>query len=184
MSTADKDNLSFRIENAEAELADWLARHAISLLRVSLGVVFGWCGALKLFPGLSPAEKLAGLTISALTGGLLVPAFSVPILGASECLIGFGLVSGRALRVTLAVLLFHMAGTVTPFALLPGSVFADGPFVLTLEGQYIVKNLVLVSGALVVGAAARGGARDRGGRVAAEPGLARRGPPGGVPHAR
>jgi hypothetical protein len=123
-------------------------------------------------------------TISALTGGLLVPAFSVPILGASECLIGFGLVSGRALRVTLAVLLFHMAGTVTPFALLPGSVFADGPFVLTLEGQYIVKNLVLVSGALVVGAAARGGARDRGGRFAAEPGLARRGPPGGVPHAR
>jgi hypothetical protein len=44
MSTADKDNLSFRIENAEAELADWLARHAISLLRVSLGVVFDHLG--------------------------------------------------------------------------------------------------------------------------------------------
>jgi hypothetical protein len=59
----------------------WMADKGISLLRLSLGVNFLWFGVLKLFPGLSPAESLAGDTITKLTFGLLPPEIPVPVLG-------------------------------------------------------------------------------------------------------
>jgi uncharacterized membrane protein YkgB len=139
------------VRKVEGLVSDWVVRHRFDLTRVSLGIVFFWFGALKLFAGLSPAEELAGTTVSLLTGGFVNPDLSVPLLGGWECLMGFGLLSGRLLRLTLISLFLHMAGTVTPVFLLPDHVFANAPFVLTLEGQYIVKNLVLISAALVVG---------------------------------
>ena len=141
----------------DRRIAAWMARNGVRCLRVSLGVVFLWFGALKLFPGLSPAEGLAGRTMLLLTRGIIEPTISVPVLGIWEALIGVGLISGRALRVTLVGLLAHMSGTVTPIVLMPSDVFVRGPFILTMEGQYIIKNLVLVSAAFVVGATVRGG---------------------------
>lgn len=152
-----------RLDGIDASVAAWLARHCITLLRCSLGIVFLWFGALKLFPGLSPAEGLAGQTILALTGGMVQPALSVPVLGVWESLIGLGLLTGKYLRATLVLLFAQMSGTVTPLALFPGDTFVQAPFVPTMEGQYIIKNLVLVSAAMVVGATVRGG------RLKAEP---------------
>jgi uncharacterized membrane protein YkgB len=57
-----------------------MTHHTITVLRVGLGLVFFWFGALKLFPSLSPAQELAACTISALSGRLLQPALSLPIL--------------------------------------------------------------------------------------------------------
>ncbi len=150
---------SGKLDRIDAAMARLLARHGIMAMRFSLGIVFLWFGALKLFPGMSPAEGLAGATIETLTLGLVKPAVSVPLLGIWESLIGAGLLSGgrRWLRITLVVLLVQMAGTVTPLILFPGAMFVREPFVLTFEGQYIVKNLVLVSGALIIWATARGG---------------------------
>ncbi|HEY3780157.1 MAG TPA: DoxX family protein [Fimbriimonadaceae bacterium] len=125
-------------------------RTAVVLLRCALGVIFLWFGILKLFPGRSPAEALAGKTILMLTFGLMKPALSVPFLGLFETVLGLLLVSGKAVRLTTAVMLFHMAGTLTPLVLFPHDTFAVFPFEPNLVGQYILKNFVLIAGALVV----------------------------------
>ena len=127
------------------------------VLRVGLGVVFLWFGALKFFPGASPAEALASRTIEVMSGGLIGPAVSLPVLAIWESLIGLGLLTSRYLRATLFLLAVQMLGTLTPLALFPAETFSVFPFAPTLEGQYIIKNVVLVGAAMVVGATVRGG---------------------------
>ncbi len=155
--TSSGQDLMRRLDRLDAQIAGWMARHGVTFVRASLGVIFLWFGALKLVPGLSPAEDLAGRTILALTHGLVQPSVSVPVLGVWESLIGIGLLTGRALRPTLVLLFLQMSGTVTPLVLFPSEVFVHEPFVLTFVGQYIIKNVVLISGAMVVAATVRGG---------------------------
>jgi uncharacterized membrane protein YphA (DoxX/SURF4 family) len=134
-----------------------MARHGLPLLRISLGVVFLWFGGLKFFPGLSPASDLAARTIETLSFGIVPAKVSMPLLAAWECLIGLGLLLGIFMRATLLLLAFQMAGTLTPLLLFPGEVFTRIPYAPTLEGQYIIKNAVLISAAIVLGATVRGG---------------------------
>lgn len=141
----------------DRRLTAWMADHGVHLLRVSLGVVFLWFGALKFFPGLSPAQDLAERTIDTLSFGLVPSGTAIPILATWECLIGVGLLTGRMLRLTLLLLWLQMLGTVTPVFLFPDEVFVRFPYALTLEGQYIVKNVVLATAGLVIGATVRGG---------------------------
>lgn len=141
----------------DVRLTRLMARHGITLLRVSLGVVFVWFGLLKFFPGLSPAADLAARTIGALSFGLIPPATAVIILAVWESLIGIGLLTGRAMRLTLALLWLQMLGTATPLVLFPAETWTVFPVAPTLEGQYIIKNLVLISAGLVLGATVRGG---------------------------
>ncbi len=148
---------------ADIRITRWMANNGIRLLRISLGVVFFWFGFLKFFPGISPAEGLASETIAVASGGVVGPDISLPILATWECLIGAGLMAGRGLRLVLFLLFAQMPGTVLPLFLFPELTFKSIPFVLTLEGQYIIKNLVLVSAGIVIGATVRGG------RLAADP---------------
>jgi uncharacterized membrane protein YphA (DoxX/SURF4 family) len=134
-----------------------LAAAAIPFLRVALGIAFLWFGALKLVPGLSPAQDLATRTIEVLTFGLVPPAVSLPVLAVWEVLIGLGLLTGRFLRATLLLLAVQMLGTMTPLLLFPAETFTLFPIAPTLEGQYIIKNLVLVGAAMVIGGTVRGG---------------------------
>ncbi len=149
--------LQSTFEAFDTRLTRLSARHGIPLLRVSVGVVFLWFGLLKFFPGLSPAQDLAARTIGALTLGLVPGAVSVPLLAALETAIGVGLISGRYLRATLLLLFAQMAGTVTPLLLFPRETFTTFPIAPTLEGQYILKNVVLVSAGILIGATVRGG---------------------------
>lgn len=158
--TGEAKSLYQKVDQA---LTRWMARHGIQLLRISLGVIFLWFGILKFFPGVSPAQDLAGRTIETLTMGLVTPAISLPVLAAWECLIGLGLLTGVAMRGVLLLLFLQMPGTITPVFLFPSEVFARVPYAPTLEGQYIIKNLVLISAAIVIGATVRGG------RLEAEP---------------
>jgi uncharacterized membrane protein YphA (DoxX/SURF4 family) len=144
-------------ERLDAAITATLARWSVPFLRVSLGLIFLWFGALKFFPGLSPAEDLAARTIQQLSGGAIVPSTSLPILAIWESLIGLGLISGRFLRATLLLLAVQMAGTITPLFLFPAETFTHFPYAPTLEGQYIIKNIVLIGAAMVVGATVRGG---------------------------
>ncbi len=152
-----------RFDRIDVRLTRWMARYGILLLRVSLGLVFLWFGFLKFFPGLSPAEELVTNTINRLSFGLIPPATAAFLVAALETLIGLGLITGLFMRVTLLLLAFQMVGTATPILLFPDQVFQIVPFVPTLEGQYIFKNLVLASAGLVIGATVRGG------RLVAEP---------------
>jgi uncharacterized membrane protein YphA (DoxX/SURF4 family) len=145
------------IGRTDVALTRWMARYGVVALRVSLGIVFFWFGVLKFFPGLSPAQDLATRTIETLTFGLLPPNVSIPILAAWECLIGLGLITGLFMRATLLLLLLQMLGTVTPLFFFPAETFTRVPYAPTLEGQYIIKNIVLVTAGLVLGATVRGG---------------------------
>ena len=116
-------------------LVNVIDRAAFPLLRASLGVVFIWFGALKFFPGLSPATDLAARTIEKLSFGTVHSSFSVPFLAGWECLIGLGLLSGAFMRVTLLLLALQMAGTLSPLVLFPDEVFTHIPYGPTLEGQ-------------------------------------------------
>lgn len=136
----------------DTRITHWMARAGIPILRIALGIVFIWFGALKLVPGLSPAEDLVLATVPFIPGRLFMP-----VLAAWEMAIGLGFVTGRALRFTILLLFLQMPGTMSPIFLLPERVFTAFPYGLTLEGQYIVKNLVLISAALVIGATVRGG---------------------------
>lgn len=146
-----------RYDAVDARITNWMANHGLRLLRISLGVVFLWFGVLKFFPGLSPATDLAARTIYVLSFGAISPGVSVPLLAAWECLIGVGLILGIFMRATLFLLALQMAGTLTPLLLFPGEVFTRVPYAPTLEGQYIIKNAVLISAAIVLGATVRGG---------------------------
>ena len=144
-------------QRIDIQITNWMARYGVMLLRISLGVVFLWFGALKFFPNLSPAQDLATKTISTLTFGIVQPQVSLPVLAAWECLIGLGLLTGKFLRATLLLLWLQMLGTITPLFLFPDEAFVRFPYAPTLEGQYIIKNIVLVSAGIVIGATVRGG---------------------------
>jgi uncharacterized membrane protein YphA (DoxX/SURF4 family) len=160
-------NLMNLFTRVDVRLTNWMARYGILIMRIGLGLIFVWFGALKFFPDLSPAEDLAVRTIQGLTFGLVPPAVALPVLAGWEVLIGLGLLTGRFMRITLLLLFAQMIGTVTPVFLFPGEVFTVFPYAPTLEGQYIFKNLVLIGAGLVLGATVRGGA------VVADPDLAR-----------
>jgi uncharacterized membrane protein YphA (DoxX/SURF4 family) len=149
--------LTATYEHIDARITAVLARISVPTLRMGLGLVFFWFGVLKFFPGLSPAEDLAARTIQTLSGGAIGPATSLPVLATWECLIGLGLLTGRFLRATLFLLAVQMAGTITPLFLFPSETFARFPIAPTLEGQYIIKNVVLIGAAMAVGATVRGG---------------------------
>jgi uncharacterized membrane protein YphA (DoxX/SURF4 family) len=135
----------------------WMARYGITFLRYSIGIIFIWFGGLKFFPGLSPAEQLAVSTIDLLTFGLIPPFTAQILLAFFEVTIGILLLIGKFLRLTIFLLLMQMAGTMSPIVLFPDLVFTQIPYALTIEGQYIFKNFVVISAALVIGATARGG---------------------------
>ncbi len=150
-------DIANRFDVLDARITSWMARHGLLLLRISLGIVFLWFGALKFFPGLSPAHDLAARTIEELTFGAVHAAVSIPLLATWECLIGLGLLFGIFMRATLLLLAVQMAGTLMPLVLFPSEVFTRIPYAPTLEGQYIIKNAVLISAAIVLGATVRGG---------------------------
>ena len=146
-----------RLDPIDIRITTWMARHGVTLTRIALGIVFFWFGIIKFVPGWSPAAELATRTIDVLTFGHLPPKLSLPLLAAWEVAIGLGLLTCRFLRATLLLLFLQMPGTMLPLAFFPHETFTIFPYAPTLEGQYIIKNLVLISAALVVGATVRGG---------------------------
>lgn len=142
-------------DTIDRSITRWMARYGLSILRLGLGIVFFWFGALKLVPGLSPAEELVRNTTY-----FVDPDLFLPVLALWEMVIGLGLIFGKFMRITLFLLFLQMAGTALPLVILPDAVWTAFPYGLTLEGQYIVKNLVLIGAALVLGATVRGGRLD------------------------
>lgn len=124
-------------------------RYGRLLLRISLAVIFIWFGVLKPL-GMSPAEALVAKTVYWFPSDIIIP-----ILGWWEVAIGIGLLFRKLIRVALLLLFLQMAGTFLPLVILPEVCFTKFPFALTLEGQYIIKNLILISAAIVVGGTVR-----------------------------
>ena len=119
-------------------------RYSIILMRIALAIVYIWFGALKVF-GMSPAGELVEQTAY-----WFRPEIFVPLLGICEIIIGFGLLIKRCIPYTIILLLMHMLVTLFPIFILKKVCFEAFPYCPTLVGQYIIKNLVLISGALVI----------------------------------
>ena len=123
-----------------------LHRWSVPALRFALGLVFLWFGALKLF-GASPVMEMLEHTYWFLP----VRTFAISI-GVWEVLIGACLMSKRALRAAVALLCLHLAGTFFALVLAPVLFFQDGNLLrLTAEGEFVMKNMVLMAAALVIG---------------------------------
>jgi uncharacterized membrane protein YkgB len=123
---------------------------AINIMRISIGIIYFWFGALKFFHGYSPAEALAIKTIHTLTLGMISDQYAIILLAMWECLVGLMLMTGKTVRTALVLLFVHMICTFAPLFLFPQDTFKYAPYGLSLVGQYIIKNIVIIASALVV----------------------------------
>jgi uncharacterized membrane protein YkgB len=149
------NRLNSRLDHLDRAATRWMAQYGLRLLSVSMGLVFVWFGALKLQSGVSPAEPLIRDTLDFLPGSLIDPL--IMLLAVWEVAIGIGFLSGKAGRVVLIMLLLQMAGAMSPLILAPERLWETFPLVWTLEGQYVFKDIILISAGLVIGATHRGG---------------------------
>lgn len=147
-----------RLESVDTRIVGFLRRISLPTLRLGLGVVFIWFGLLKAL-GISPATEL----VVATTSWAFDPGWFVPTLGIWEMLIGLCLIDPHRLlggsawmtRIGILLLALQIPGTFLPLVLHPGACFTGDVIGLTIEGQYIVKNLVLIAAAIAVGAQVR-----------------------------
>lgn len=139
----------------DAAIHRWLMYHSITLLRISMGVVIFGFGVLKYFPGVSPAESLVRATTHLLTFGLVPDSVMVMLTATLECCIGLSLITGRGLRVIRYLLVGWSIGILSPLVLLPGRLFSGLDHAPTLEGQYVIKDFVLLAASLVIVATVR-----------------------------
>ena len=123
---------------------------SIHILAFSIGLIYLWFGTLKYFPELSPAEDLAKNTINALTFNIIPSNAAIILLAVWESLIGILLILNILTRTAIIIALAHMLLTFTPLLLFPEQVFNNEPFQLTLLGQYIFKNLIIIGGLLTL----------------------------------
>jgi len=135
------------IERYDQRLRTLFQQWSPWLLRIGIAVVFIWFGGLKVI-GWSPATDLVTKTVYWFN-----PTWFVSILGWWEVIIGVLFLFPSLTRAAIALLAPQMAGTFLPLLLLPEIVYQHGnPLLLTLEGQYIVKNLVIIASAITLGA--------------------------------
>lgn len=143
----------------EIAIHRWLTSHSITALRISFGAVLLGFGILKYFPGVSPAQDLALATTHLLSFGL-VPAVvpgtvAMALIATLECSIGLLLITGWWLRLTIALLAVQLSGILSPIVLLTGRLFAGPNHMPTLEGQYVLKDVILLTAAMVIATTVR-----------------------------
>lgn len=132
----------YRIDH---ELIHFFRKISIPLARISLFVVFFWFGFLKLI-GLSPAGPLVHSLFDQTIHFMAFNTFYL-LFAAFECLIGLLFLIKGAERIVLPLLLFHMGTTILPLFFLPHITWQSF-MVPTLEGQYIIKNVVIIATAI------------------------------------
>ncbi len=131
------------------KISKWMYKYGKPLLRYSLAITFFWFGYLKVIDA-SPAQELVAKTAFWFDADIFIV-----VLGVWEMLIGLFLCFKPLLRIAILLLFLQMPGTFLPLILFPEVCFENFPLELTMEGQYIIKNLILISAAIVVGGTIR-----------------------------
>lgn len=151
-SSESPNSFAALLDRLDKKVVWFMSSYATLIIRISLGIVFVWFGLLKVI-GTSPVYDLASQVVY-----WLPPELFVPLLGIWEVAIGIGLLLGKALRVILSLLFIQLAGTFLVLILRPETAFQQGnPLLLTVEGEFVVKNLVLIAAGLAVGGTVRYG---------------------------
>ncbi|KAB8142853.1 hypothetical protein F8S13_11375 [Chloroflexia bacterium SDU3-3] len=139
-----------RVDRTDAAITEMLATASLPMLRASLGVVYVWFGALKV-TGASPVADFVADTLP-----FLPRRAAVLGIGLWEMTIGAGLLARVALRPMLILFAIQLAGTFLPFLTQPRAMFQRGnPLLLTTEGEFVLKNLVLLAAGVAVGSSIR-----------------------------
>lgn len=141
--------MSNLITKIDQKIAGWMRRWSTPAIRFSFGIIFIWFGILKPF-GISSAESLLIATVVWLPLG--TPEFWLIVIGWWEVVIGVTFLFSRTTKIAIALLFLQMFGTFIPLVVLPEVTFQNGNiFTPSLEGQYIIKNILIISAALVLG---------------------------------
>ena len=141
--------MNHKLDHIDKSITDWLKAYGYYFLKYSLALVFIWFGILKPL-GLSSANDIVARTVY-----FVDPSWFVPLLGLWEVAIGVWILFRPLVRAGLFLMGLQMIGTFLPLILLPEIIYIKFPFVMTLEGQYIIKNLVLIGAGMIVGSHAR-----------------------------
>ena len=136
--------------NQSGKMKKFLENRTLQILAISIGIVYLWFGALKFFPGLSPAEDLASETIYELTFGLIPHGLAMTLLAIWEVLIGVCFLCNYVKKPILVFTLIHMVLTFSVLVIFPNLSFQEAPFSLSIIGQYVIKNLVIISAILIL----------------------------------
>ncbi len=135
------------LQNINTRLINFFQRISVPFARFSLFVIFFWFGALKVI-GLSPASGLVQALFEQTISWMHFSTFII-LFGLFECLIGILFLIRGMERIVIALLFLHMITTFMPLFLLPEVTWSRF-LVPTLEGQYIIKNLVIIASAIFV----------------------------------
>ena len=119
------------------------------LVRIPIFIIFFWFGFLKIVD-LSPAQELVQHTVYWMP--FLSAEMWTDVIGFWEVLIGVFFLFKKTTLIAMLLLLIQMSGTFLPLVILPEITFQDSnPFLPTLEGQYIIKNIIIITAALIIG---------------------------------
>ena len=152
-----------RFLHIENHVHHQLVLHSITALRIAVGAIFLAFGVLKYFPGVSPAQNLTEATTHILFLGLIPGNVAIVMIATLECFIGICLLTNRWMRLAIWLLAIEFVGIISPVFVLTDRLFAGPHHAPTLEGQYVLKDIILVTAALVIAAASfRGGRLIRG----------------------
>jgi putative oxidoreductase len=147
------------IDAWEGVIHRWVMRYSMTALRISMGLVALGFGVLKYFPGVSPAQDLVLTLVRTVTFGLVpavVPDSVVMIAVATlECVIGVGLILGRRLRTVVHLTALWVMGILSPLVVLPGRLFGGPDHAPTLEGQYVLKDVILLAAVMAIATTVR-----------------------------
>ncbi len=134
-----------RLHQLDQRISTFFRRWGIPALRVSVAIVFIWFGALKIL-GVTPVADLVANTVY-----WFDPDWAVPAIGVVEVVVGLGLLFRVAMRAVLGLFFLQMIGTFLVLLLLPDVAFQDAnPLLLTVEGEFVIKNLILISAGMVI----------------------------------
>ena len=139
----DQDGIPDILANFDERVINFFWKHSESIARISLFIIFFWFGILKVF-SVSPADTLVSSLVSAVFGNAISPELFLIWFGGLEAITAFLILFARFERLTFALLFLHFVATAFPLLLLP-EITWNGMFQPSLIGQYILKNLALLS---------------------------------------
>ena len=145
----EKKATKSKFDKIDYNISRWMYVYGKRILRFSLALVFIWFGYLKLIEA-SPASDIIRATVFWFDSDIFLK-----ILGVWEVAIGVFLCFQKTTRLALLLLILQMPGTFLPLVILPEICFVEFPFILSMEGQYVIKNLILISAAIVIGGTVR-----------------------------
>lgn len=140
-------NIQNNLLNFDEKAISWARRVAVPMARFGIFLVYFWFGILKIL-GLSPASPLV-IALLGKTMPSVAPDTFLIGFGVIEIVIAFLFVIPRLQRLALFALVLHLITTTLPLFVLPAFVWT-GFLTPTLEGQYILKNILLIAAGITI----------------------------------